>query len=160
MIMILAGCESVNKYTASSSLAQRVSYRQASGQARSYAHFVVKTVSPSARATAGPFGDEPTIAYCSNSDDPPKGTPVNIEYDYKLEGITPGEVKTYFKNFRTHLEGDGWKHLYGSYSGKAVALSRDDYTVLLQYAPSNHLLSLGVTSPCVSPKDPNHPLAP
>lgn len=104
----IAGCVRDKGNTMPPSTAPRVTYSQATTRAQRYVHDIVAHVAPHGKLTTSPAGKSPSIKYCSDSDNPPRRTPVNIEYDYKIAGVDHTEIDQYFKEFQQYLEKNGW----------------------------------------------------
>lgn len=114
-------------------------------------------------ATIVPLEDpSPVVVFCADRSDPPKGTPVRAEYDYRVNGADPARKDDYFAAFEKHYTGAGWTKSFGSAADNVLTMTdkRPDsgFTVTVQFAPGNGLLSIATFTPCVAPKDPNNPL--
>lgn len=159
MVALLAGCDHGPKGESMSPSSDGPTYDAAFTATQQYARQAVHDTPPSTAKLikVTDFGF-PNVGWCSDSSDPPPGTKVNMKFYYKIHGVPKADVRQYFHDFQTGLHSKDWTRDYGSFDTEAVAMSKGDYTLLLQYAPSNGLLSLGAQSPCVAPKDPHHPL--
>ncbi len=135
-----------------------VSVDTATATAQKYARQMIEVIPPKrARLMRFDDGDFAVPTYCSDLDGPPKGTPINFAFSYWIKGVEREDVKRYFADFRRHLSGEGWKRLYGSLESGGLAMGKGEYSLLLVFAPSNGRLSLSAETPCVAPKDPDHP---
>ncbi len=134
-----------------------VSFDVAATSAQGYARRVATNILPKGGKLVEDADDFAIPTACSNLADPPRGTPINIAYFYTIKHVEGPAVRHLFSEFKRHLRNEGWKKLYGSYESGGVAMGKDGYTLLLEYAPSNGLVSLTSQTPCVAPKDPDHP---
>ena len=84
---------------------------------------------------------------------------MNIQTNDRVDGADPAQVSASFEEFERTLSDQQWHKLYDSAERNSMAMgSEDDFILLLTYAPTTKLISLGVETPCVPPQDPEHPL--
>lgn len=155
----IAGCGHERGQPMHSGNGTPLTYGVASRTAQKYAEDAFESAFSSSASLAkdSSAGGFALVTYCSNSDNPPKGTSVHVEFDYKVNGVHK-DIKSYFARFQKTLTQEGWDHVDGSFQEDHLTMRKDGYTIVLAVAGEN--VSLSVQTPCVPPKDPDHPLNP
>lgn len=128
------------------------SFDEAVHRARAAARTALGAFPPDARLEE--FPDGATTTYCSDSSDPPAGTPVNWSTTYAVRNV--GADTAYFAAFEKVFREEGWTKRYGDASGGDMAMGKDGYTTLLTINAAK--TSVSVETPCVQPQDPDNPL--
>jgi hypothetical protein len=91
---------------------------------------------------------------CSNSDDPPPGTPVNIAAVYWVNGLVVSDNKSYLDTVVAYWQTKGWRQVRDDRPQRQVVAvaAANGFEIIVQLTADGSRLSLTTSSPCVPPE--------
>jgi hypothetical protein len=125
-------------------------YDQALAQVHDYALKSLQAFPTGASLT---FREDNSVP-CSNDDNAPSSTPVNIGSYYWLAGISPSDNAKYVDDFVNFWKQQGWKVVRDDRPGdQFVSVGEPSgFSVIIQVTPDGSKVSITGSSPCVAPK--------